>query len=431
MKKVLCTAAALGATLLMGVGQASAVSSETNILLQLLQDKGVITQADAQQFKTVIDQKMAEEAKTDPEHYHTVQGMARRIEKLEKGSSSNGLAGNLSNKVQLGGVVEVRATAGSVNYKDNATTPDEDTSDIALATAELDIDANINKYVNAHLALLYEEDGSNNDGSGITVDEGIINIDGGDQMPLYLRAGKMFLPFGYYDSHFITDPTTLVLGRIKDTAAIAGYHNDMFDVNVGVFNGAVHEIGDDNKVDSFVGSATYTMPEGSINGLGLMIGISYTSNMAASDSLQEAASIDVHGNASTVADTGLTDMTGGYSAFLHMDYMDYSFDAEYLAAADSFNAGDMDFIDADNDTPAAWNFEIAAHLMPKLEAALRYGGSSEAGGYGDIAMPQSQFGGIMAYDLLEDTSLSFEYVHGEYKNETDDDLATLQLAVEF
>jgi len=94
MKKFFCTAAALGATLLMGASQASAVSTETNILLQLLQDKGVITKADAQQFKTVIDQKMAEEATTDSEHHHTVQGMAKRLDKLERVAKGGNLGEN-------------------------------------------------------------------------------------------------------------------------------------------------------------------------------------------------------------------------------------------------------------------------------------------------------------------------------------------------
>ncbi len=419
MKKTFCAVAALGATIFLGASQAGAVSTETDILLQLLQDKGVITSTDAQSFKTAIDQKMAEEAKSDPEHYHSVRGMAKRLDKLEKAASGRSEEGGLMNKVQVSGVLEVNATASSVDKKNAA---DEDSSDIALATAEVDIDAAINEHVSAHLALLYEEDGTNNGGSGIVVDEGIINLDGGDKMPLYLRAGKMYLPFGYFDSHFITDPLTLTLGRTKDTAAIAGYHNSVFDINVGVFKGEVKDVNDDSKIDSFVSSATYTMPESTISGLALMTGMSYTSNLQASDTLQGEATGTVN------------DIVSGYSAFLHLEFLEnYTFDAEYLSATDGFKDAGVGFLATDDDKPAAWNFELAARVMPKLEVAMRYGGSSEAGGYDDteINMPQSQIGGALLYDFLADTSITFEYLHGEYKNETEDDLATLQLAVEF
>ena len=418
MKKILCTAIALGGTLLMGAGPAAAVSSETEILLQLLQTKGVISQADAQNFRTTIDKKMAESEANAPEHHHTIQGMAKRLDKLEQATLGHPSEEGLANKVKLSGVMEVNATAGRTEYKNGTA---EETSDVALSTAELDADVAVNKHVSGHIAFLYEEDDpTKNHGSGIGVDEGIINLEGGEQMPVYLRAGKMYLPFGYYNSHFITDPLTLTLGRTKDTAVIGGYNNSVFDVNAGIFKGAVKETGDDNKIDSFVGSATYTMPKSTIAGLDLVTGLSYTSNLAASDTLNIAANHKV------------SDMTGGYSAFVHLEYLEkYTFDAEYLGAIEDFSANDISFMDADNNKPASWNFEMAATIIPKLEAALRYGGSSDTGAYDDIAMPQSQIGGALLYDLLDDTSVTFEYLHDEYKNETNDDLATLQLAVEF
>lgn len=422
MKKILCTAIALGGTLLMGAGPAAAVSSETEILLQLLQTKGVISQADAQNFRTTIDKKMAESEANAPEHHHTIQGMAKRLDKLEQATLGHPSEEGLANKVKLSGVMEVNATAGRTEKKDG--TADE-TSDVALSTAELDADVAVNKHVSGHIAFLYEEDDpTKNHGSGIGVDEGIINLEGGEQMPVYLRAGKMYLPFGYYNSHFITDPLTLTLGRTKDTAVIGGYNNSVFDVNAGIFKGAVKETGDDSKIDSFVGSATYTMPKSTIAGLDLVTGLSYTSNLAASDTLQDKAP--------KAPGIGLVDTTGGYSAFVHLEYLEkYTFDAEYLGAIEDFSANDISFMDADNNKPASWNFEMAATIIPKLEAALRYGGSSDTGAYDDIAMPQSQMGGALLYDLLDDTSVTFEYLHDEYKNETNDDLATLQLAVEF
>ncbi len=418
MKKLFYTVT-LGATVLLGAGQAAAVSTETTILLQLLQEKGVISQADAEQFKTTIDQKMAEDTNQSPDYHHMTHGIAKQIEAQEKITNPDiDNQEGLAEKVQVSGVIEVDATMGHTKFGNGTT---ENSSDIALATAQLNVDTKINKHVNGHITLLYEEDNSNNDGSGIVIDEGIISLEGGNDLPLYLNAGKLILPFGYFNSHLITDPLTLTLGRTKDTALIVGYNNSIVDINAGVFKGAVKEAGNDNKIDSFVSSATFTMPENTVTGLSMLAGISYTSNMAASDTLQDQTTSGE-----------ISDMTGGYSAFLHLEYLEkYIFDAEYLGAIDNFAVGDMGFIDTDNNKPASWNIELTAPVIPKLGAALRYGGSSEAGTYNDITMPQSQIGGALFYDVFADTAITLEYLHNEYKNKTNDDLANLQLAVEF
>jgi hypothetical protein len=71
-----------------------------------------------------------------------------------------------------------------------------------------------------------------------------------------------------------------VLGETNDGAAVAGYRfgGEMIDLSVGAFNGDIDEAGEDNHIDSFVAAVT-------VQPLAfLMAGISYTSNLAASDS---------------------------------------------------------------------------------------------------------------------------------------------------
>ncbi|MDZ7664104.1 MAG: hypothetical protein U5K27_02035 [Desulfotignum sp.] len=51
----------------------------------------------------------------------------------------------------------------------------------------------------------YEED-------DLFVDEGFITLSGTDAFPAFLTAGRQYLPFGYFDSHFVTDPATLDAG---------------------------------------------------------------------------------------------------------------------------------------------------------------------------------------------------------------------------
>jgi hypothetical protein len=49
---------------------------------------------------------------------------------------------------------------------------------------------------------------------------------------------------------------------------------------------------------------------------------------------------------------------------------------------------------------------------------------------GDL-LPEDQYGAAVTYGLFENTSLSLEYLHGEFENDDERDLLTTQLAVEF
>lgn len=78
-----------------------------------------------------------------------------------------------------------------------------DTSDITLATVELAFDAQINERVSAHVLMLHEDD----DTEPAEIDAGIIGLDlnGGWS----LAAGRMYLPFGVFETHMVSDPLTL------------------------------------------------------------------------------------------------------------------------------------------------------------------------------------------------------------------------------
>ena len=410
MKKTLYTASIMTLALFLGNEKASAISKETAMLLDLLQTKGVINQSDAISFKKTIETEMANTPVPVDSHRHSVQSLASRLEKLEKTPISE--SSSLSDKIYLSGFVEVAAASSRT---DNGTGTITNENDINLATAELDLDATINQYTNAHLAFLYEEDAGNN----ISLDEGIISLDGGDRLPMYLNVGKMYLPFGQFKSHFITDPLTLTLGETNDTALVMGYTNSLLAINAGAFNGTIQKTGESSQVNSYVGSAIITLPEKSISNLVANIGISYLSNLATSDELQ------------TTINTGngnLTDMVGAYSAFGHFEYLDRFFlDLEYLSALDNFTINDLSFIDANNQKPSAWNIELAAIIIPKLELALRYGGTDETGS----AYADKMYGAALLYDILDNTAFTFEYISQDFTDNSDGQSATVQMAVEF
>jgi len=316
--------------------------------------------------------------------------------------------------ITLSGAIEVEAGFEKIDYNDPAT-KDEDSSDIVVATVEVGIDAEITKHVSGHILFLYEEDDT-----PLEVDEAIISIDGEDVVPLYLNAGQLYVPFGNFESHMISDPVALELGETRESAVVAGFANDWLDISAGVFNGDIDETGEDNKINSYVAAAVFTLPENTISGFGLSAGASYISNIGDSNSLQD-----------DITDSGVetvNDYVAGYSAFISISVLDrFFFNAEYLTAADEFAAGELSFDGGQEFKPSTLYVELAVGVIDDLEIAVRYEASDDCGDF----LPEKRYGGAVTYGLFENTSLGLEYLHGEFKNNDETDVITAQLAIEF
>ncbi len=331
-----------------------------------------------------------------------VEDLYERIEKLEEKSAP----GSLSENITLSGVIEVEA-----GYEKNG----EDSSDIVVATVEVGIDAQIVKHVSGHILFLYEEDDTPFD-----VDEAIISINGEDVVPLYLNAGQMYLPFGNFESHMISDPVTLELGETRESAVVAGFATDWIDISAGVFNGDINETGKDNKIESYVAGAVFTLPENTVANFGLTAGASYISNIGDSDSLQE----DIEAGPATIED-----YVPGYSAFVSISVLDrFFFNAEYLTAADEFAADELPSFDGGQEVkPSTWYAELAVGIIEDLEIAAHYAESDDCDGF----LPENRYGAAITYGLFESTSLGLEYLHDEFENDDETDIVTAHLAIEF
>jgi hypothetical protein len=343
-----------------------------------------------------------------------------RITKLEEKFGINSDEPGWTDHITISGAVEAEAGFTSKDYDDPAT-DDVDESDIVLATVELGIDAEIHKHVSGRVLLLWEED----DIDSIDMDEGFITIDGKDVVPLYLNAGKFYLPFGNFESHMVTDPVTLELGETNQSAVQVGFANDWIDASIAVFNGDVDEVGDDDTICSYVGSIQISLPEGTVANLGMSAGISYISNIADSDALAGELAL-----ANTVQDS-----VAGLGAFLNVTFKEMLFlKAEYIGALDNFQAGEFTNIDGGSAIePSAWNLELAYAAMDNLEVALRYAKTDDIkGGIDDAgAFPESQYGATVAYGLFDSTTVALEYLKGEYENNDEQTVVTAQLAIEF
>jgi len=324
------------------------------------------------------------------------------------------LLGKINERVTLSGVVEVEASSAE-DFDGVAT------SDITLATVGLGLDAEITEWVNAHLLLLYEED----DTEPMDLDKGTITLGNLEKFPIYLTAGKMYVPFGSFESNMISDPLTLELGETRESAAQVGFEASGFYGFFYAFNSDINETGDDDKIASFGANAGY----GYLNDkMSLDLGIGWINNIAAADNLS--------GYFDDAGITEVQDYPAGLTAHLTLGYGPFMLIGEYLGALNAFDASELDF-NGRGAEPSAWNFEAAytrAIKGKETTFAVGYQKTDEALA---LELPEERILGCIGVEIWENTSLALEYLHDEdYSvNEggtgNDANAATVQMAVEF
>ena len=430
---------------------ARAASPETEVLLKLLQNKGLVSQAEVEALRRELAEQPAPGAvageatpadghyhgvvgmparrerlekigeppvpagagpAAEDEHYHSVIGIQERLARLEKELAAERTARRWPERIRLGGLLEAEAVWGRTDYDDPAA-PNETAADLTLATAQLDVDVDIAPYVAGHLALLWEEDAT----EPVDLDEAVIALAGFADLPLSVAVGKMYVPFGRFESHFISDPLTLELGETRETAVLAGFTDEWFELFAGVFNGDIDEAGTGDRLEGYVASAAFSLPAGRAGELEMSTGFSYISNLADSNGLEEVSSTGT-----------VRDYVAGYSAFLSAVYRQRLFLlAEYLGAAESFAAGAFAFDGGLGRRPRAYNVELAYGLVDQLELAVRYEGCQDCGDF----LAERQYGAALIYGLNDSVSLALEYLDGEFANDDRRRQATTQLAVSF
>jgi hypothetical protein len=335
--------------------------------------------------------------------------LEERVKQLEAAVGQKEEGGKWFDRIQVGGLMEVEAGYGEVDFEAG---DDAESSDVDLATVDLAVDADIAAHLSGHILFKWEDD-------DLFVDEGFVTLAGGDAFPAYLIAGRQYVPFGYFDTHFVTDPNTLILGETNEGAAMVGYRflEDKLDVSLGAFNGRAREAGGDDRVDSYVAAVKANPLEG------VNLGFSYISNLAGANGFDDGTVLPDPEN--------LDSLIGGWSAFVTLEFLDrFKLIGEYVTAMDDFEAGEIyDAADTEARKPSAWNAELGVALVENVELAIRYGGSDDGG---TEFLPATQYGAVINWALFDNTNLALEYLHGEYEDDFQEtDSLTVQLAIEF
>ena len=368
-------------------------------------------------------------------------------------------AEGIEDRIKLSGLIEFGGVWQDIDYRGGVAAPaKENDSDFCLTTVELTAEAEVNEWVNAAITLLYEDATFGDDGDGdFNVDEATVTIGNTEEFPLYLSAGKMFVPFGALLTHFPDDPLvhaplTLLMGETSEKALLLGVEYEGFSVCGYVFNGDMDETGEDQTVESYGFDANYLVQD--LDGVDILIGASYISNIADSDGLTDGvgqrttysgALVDGVWDANAIqriekADD-INDYVDGFDAYLHLGYADFFFDAEYMTALDEFEGNELatggptGAAGAEGAEPEVWNFEVGYNYNwgKNLEIVLKYAGSDEAD---QLGYPEERYGICLNQELFDSVIVSLAYLNDDFEdndvdNRDDRDVVFAQIAIEF
>ena len=311
--------------------------------------------------------------------------------------------------VSISGAVEVEAAM--VEDFDGV-----QTTDIVVATAAVGLDAKINDRVSATMAFLYEGDDAAFDGTTFGLDEGYVTLRMNQTTSLI--AGRVYVPFGNFESNMVSDPQTLELGETSETVLMVSEDSGRISGSIYTFNGDVDEDAEITKGDDAALSfgANIAIATDSVS-----LGASYISNIAETGAL-EALGGNVE---SAVAGMGVS---FGYSMG------NFSLIAEHVAAMDSFAVTDLGGATANEETPSATNVEIAFGLQSGATLAAAYQTTSETLFLG---MPETVTSVAYSSELMPGVGMGIEYAVADDYEIVDGGsgesatTVTIQLAVEF
>ena len=319
------------------------------------------------------------------------------------------------NNISLSGAVEVELSKGETYAGAN-------TSDIALATVAIGLDAKVNKRTDVRITLLHEDDDTEN----FVVDEGFITIADADKTPLYFSAGRLYVPFGHYDTNALSDPLTLDMGETQEAALMLGYEKNGVYASIYAFNGETNKApATDNEAEQMGLNLGYVMET---ERMSMDVGMGYMSSISDSDGVSGSA--NMNNNAS------LTDYVAGMSIHLTYTRGAFNFFAEYLGATDKFAATELAF-NGTGAEPSTYNIEVGYTFDmngDESTAAVSVQGSDEALALG---MPEQRYIAALSTAIMENTALAFELKHdvdyavADGGTDNSADTITVQLALEF
>ncbi len=347
----------------------------------------------------------------------------------------------IAHSMTIGGLIEIKA----LNSSSKDWSGDSE-SDIILDTFELGINAVASDWASGHMLFLYEQaPGPGRDADNLQVDEAYITLANSDVSPFYATFGRIYIPFGSFESNMISDPITLTLAETRNEVIQLGFETDSGFYGSGfIFNGDIPEAKNaltepkNTHIGDYGINMGYTLEKKTFK---LDIGGAYINNLATSGGIYDA----MEGNAACAGGDCVKKHVRGISLYAIANISHFNLIGEYIAAIDNFAA--TDFVNAaargQKLRPKAWNIEGAYHfnLLGKTTVfALGYQKSDDFYLDESTAYFEKAWLSSFTIGITEQTALIAEWRHAsayketqaitgnEYKN---DDLMQLKLSYEF
>ncbi|WP_069471869.1 LbtU family siderophore porin [Candidatus Marithrix sp. Canyon 246] len=294
------------------------------------------------------------------------------------------------------------------------------TSDIAVDELGFAFEAKVNKWATGLISFLYEEGATD-----FEVDEAKITLGNTELSPLYLSLGQMYLPFGNYESHMVSDPLTLEIGEAREQAVLLGAEMGGVYATVYGFNGSTQDSAAEDLIDKYGFNVGFAQETDQYN---FDVGVGFINDISDSDGLTDAL-----GATSLLA----YEEVNGLAAYLLLKVGPVSFIGEYITALDQFKSSHLAFNGVGAE-PKAWNAELG-YTFPiagkETTFAVGYQGLEEIGLALDL--PERRYLATASVGIFDNTTLSLEYTFDEDYDIADGGTgkdghgAILQLAVEF
>jgi len=357
--------------------------------------------------------------------------LVNRISRIEE-QLKQGSGGKWAKRMTFSGAIEVEAGYEKKDFADPHA-DDEDASDIALSTVELGVDVDIAKHVKGSVLFLYEDD------EDVVVDEGFIMLEGFDAVPLYMKLGKIYLPFGKFETNMISDPLTLEWAETRQSAVEAGFTMGDFYASGYVFNGDTDkDSSDDNHISNYGVTVGYAVKR---DKLGMDIGIGYINNIVDSNGWADVLEEERAGAESMGISFAFEDYVPGLSLHGIVNFGGFKVMGEYITMVEDpeWNLSELEpgAFETAGCGPVAygekletWNAEVGytAEISGKETTfGLAYQGCDN----GENFFPESRLMTVVSVGIFEETTVALEYRHDQFENDDKANVVTAQLAMGF
>jgi len=360
----------------------------------------------------------AQEAAIKEQSHETKQLKHQQASGSNDSKAINAVAHEVADSISIGGVVDVVAgRTNSDGWSGNTA------SDLVLDTFELGIEASAGNWVSGSILFLYEDADDDN----LNIDEAFITIANSEFTPFYAAAGRLYVPFGNFESNMISDPVTLTLAETREDVAQVGFETeDGLYGSAYIFNGDGEEAKSgysnvsSNKIDNYGINIGYVMENDDFN---LDVGMGYINNIGTSDTLQDA----IGDNGLCAGDGCMKDYVGGISLHAIATFGQFNLIGEYVSALDEFEANEISAVNGKKLAPKAWNIEGAYNFQiagKDTIFALAYQETEDM--YFDTESTdflESAWLASISVGIIDNTTLSAEWKHSEAYNEVEDILS--------